>query len=191
MKVKTFVLGWTIPLSYKPTKTSQLLLFSWKCPHWVLCMKKIFRGVSICSLTYMWTQNADPSFHRTPSLWTWRNESKLSALEFCLHIWLEARIRTSEPVVMREDSCFSFGSARASSWTCYERQDKFRPFLTIHFCFVFEKRPFERHNAFFFLNGSMVFQSLGFYHILQTHKISNITSKTWLIRWKVDLFSHL
>ncbi len=194
MKVKTFILGWTIPLSYKPTKTSQLLLFSWKCPHWVLCMKKIFRGVSICSLKYMWTQNADPSFHRTPSLWTWRNESKLSALEFCLHIWLEAWIRTSEPVVMREDSCFSFGSARASSWTCYEGQNKFRPFLTIHFCFVFEKRPLERHNAFFFEWIDAVSKPGVLSH--KTVCNSNTRSptsrqKTWLIRWTVDLFSHL
>ncbi len=144
--------------------------------------KNIQRGFNLL-FEYMWTQNADPSFHRTPSLWTWRNESKLSALEFCLHIWLEARIRTSEPVVMREDSCFSFGSARASSWTCYEGRQiqalSHNPFL-----FCIREKTIKRHNAFFFLNGSMVFKAWGFITSYK-HKISNITSKTWLIRWKL------
>ncbi len=158
MKVKTFILGWTIPLSYKPTKTSQLLhLFSWKFPHWVLCMKKIFRGVSICSLTYMWTQNADPSFHRKPPppfelgemkancpLWNsvCTSDSK-HGLEH-LNLWLCAR--TLVFLLDRHVRHLELATRGRTSWSEF----KFRPFLTIHFCFVFEKRPLERHNAFFF-----------------------------------------
>ncbi len=61
-----------------------------------------------------------------------------------LNLWLCAR--TLVFLLDRHVRHLELATRGRTSWSEF----KFRPFLTIHFCFVFEKRPLERHNAFFF-----------------------------------------
>ncbi len=228
MKVKTFILGWTLPLSYiykNVTIISSVLMkvLNFFFPHWVLCMKKkVFRLVLICSLTSMWMDHFIEPL--TVTLFSDVTELGLGVSEWSVYTGSEfvvnppplelGEMKANCPLCLKRCNsvCTSdskLGLEHLNLWLCArtlvflldwhvrhlelatrgrtswsEFKLKFRPFLIIHFCFLLEKRQLERHNAAdssiscVVLNESFLFQSLWFYHILQTHKISNITPKT-------------